>query len=189
MSKTMILTATLPFEAYKEYDRKVHYDHDSSYDDEEAEEAGCLEPMQTVLYSIIEGDDEVWDLLMKDAYYEPYTGDGQHRISGIAKRVIKGISDSTELANVKSINVDVDIAKFTIQLTIGFTNEFDELDDNILQELLYILARDGFYKLCDQTVYSFNLEDFTDTIYECDVELELFVAPNLNDLQYTVEYK
>lgn len=63
MSKTMILTATLPFEAYKEYERNVSYSYDSSYDEEE-EEDDSLEPMQNVLYSIIEGDDEVWELLM-----------------------------------------------------------------------------------------------------------------------------
>ena len=60
MSKTMLLTATLPFEAYKEYERNVSYDYDSSYDEEE-EEDDSLEPMQNVLYSIIEGDDEVWE--------------------------------------------------------------------------------------------------------------------------------
>ena len=189
MSKTMILTATLPFEAYKEYERKVHYDYDSSYDDEEEEEAGCLEPMQNVLYSIIEGDDEVWELLMKDAYYEPYVGNATHRSSWITERITKSIDDSSYLTDVKSIDVDVDIAKFTIQLTIGFANEFDELDNSILQELLNILARDGFYKLCDQTVYYFNLEDFTDAIYECDVELELFDQINTSDLEYTIEYK
>lgn len=80
MSKTMILTAALPFEAYKEYERNVSYDYDSSYD-EEAEEDDSLEPMQNVLYSIIEGDDEVWELLMQRAYYKPYIGDAAHRSS------------------------------------------------------------------------------------------------------------
>lgn len=188
MSKTMILTAMLPFEAYKEYERNVSYDYDSSYDEEE-EEDDSLEPMQNVLYSIIEGDDEVWELLMQRAYYKPYIGDETYRSSWIAERIAKSINDSTNLTNIKSIDVDVDIAKFTIQLTISFANEFDELNNDSLQELLKILAHDGFYKLCSQDVYYFNVEDYTDAIYECDVSLELFDQINTSDLQYTIEYK
>lgn len=188
MSKTMILTVTLPYDVYKSYDRKVHYDYDSSYDEED-EDDGCREPMQSMLYSIVEGDDEVWELLMQRAYYTPYDGDGTHRSGWISNNIVKRVVNLENLTNVKSINVDVDIAKFTIQLTISFTNEFEELDHNTLNELLMILAHEGFDKLCDQTVYSFNLEDVTDAIYECDVEMELFVQLGPDDLQYIVEYE
>lgn len=186
MSKTMILIATLPFEVYKSYDRKVSYDYDSSYDEDDD---GCLEPIQSVLYSVIEGDPEVWERLLKDAYYTPYAGDATHRSGGISDRIIKCVVDLENLTNVKSINVDVDITKFTIQLTISFTNDFEELDHDTLNELLMILAHEGFDKLCDQCVYSFNLEDVTDAIYECDVEMDLFEKLGPDDLQYTVEYK
>ena len=188
MSKTMILTATLPYDVYKSYDRKVHYDYDSSYDEED-EDDGCREPMQSMLYSIIEGDPEVWELLLKDAYYTPYDGDGTHRSGMISNRIVKRVIDLENLTNVKSISVDVDIAKFTIQLAISFTTDLEELDHTTLNALLIILANEGFDKLCDQCVYSFNLEDFTDAIYECDVEMELFEQLGPDDLQYTVEYK
>lgn len=188
MSKTMILTATLPYEVYKAYDRNVSYSYDSSYDEEE-EEDDSLEPMQNVLYSVIEGDDEVWELLLKDAYYTPYIGNAAHKGGRISDIIIKRVSDLTNLTNVTSISVDVRIAKFTIQLAISFTHEFEELDHDTLNELLMILAHEGFDKLCDQIVYDFNVEDFTDAIYECDVEMELFEQLGPDDLQYTIEYK
>lgn len=187
MSKTMILTATLPYEVYKAYDRKVHYDYDSSYDEDDDD--GCLEPMQSVLYSVIEGDPEVYERLLKDAYYTPYDGDRTHRSGLISNNIVKCVVNLENLTNIKSINVDVDITKFTIRLTISFTNEFEELDHNTLNELLMILAHEGFDKLCDQTVYSFNLEDVTDVIYECDIEMELFEQLGSDDLQYAIEYK
>lgn len=70
MSKTIIFTATLPYEAYKSYKsykREVDYEYDRYYDEASDEDWG-IEPMCTVLKEIIEDEGEVWEYLMKEAY-------------------------------------------------------------------------------------------------------------------------
>lgn len=62
MSKTIIFTATLPYEAYKSYKREVDYEYDRYYDEASDEDWG-IEPMCTVLKEIIEDEDAVKDLL------------------------------------------------------------------------------------------------------------------------------
>lgn len=178
MSKTMILTATLPFEAYASYKRKVDYELDSCYSSDDL----------YALSDIIEENDEVWAYLMKEAYSNADTWDERGYKSRLSTIVISHVNKVIAQRDVKSIRAEVDHR--TTQLTIEFKDDVDALDDDIVKELLVILANDVFQYTCDEHLLYFSVEDYNDRdIYDCEVMLELKDSVDPNDLEYTIEYK
>lgn len=174
----MILTATLPFEAYASYKRKVDYELDSCYSRDDL----------YALSDIIEENDEVWAYLMKEAYSNADTWDERGYKSRLSAIVISHINKVIVQRDVKSIRVEVDHR--TTQLTIEFKDDVDTLDDDIIKELLVILANDVFQYTCDEHLSYFSIEDYNDRdIYDCEVMLELKDSVDPNDLEYTIEYK
>lgn len=185
MSKTVIFTAILPYEVYASYKRKLDYKYDSYYDELEKEDP-CLESMYTVLKEIINDEDPVWEYLMKEAYaYATFWNQRTSRVE-MTDAVISHVSELMQ-RDIESISVEVESR--VVQLAITFKNEIDSLDDDVIQELLSILAKDVFQVTCDEHLSDFNLEDFTNAIDECDVYLELEDQVSPNGLQYTIEYK
>ena len=178
MSKTMILTATLPFEAYASYKRKVDYELDSCYSKDD-------------LYSlsdIIEENDEVWAYLMKEAYSNANTWDERGYKSRLIGIVTSHVNKFIAQRDVESMRVEID--RRTTQLIITFKDDFDTLDEDVVKELLTILANDVFQYTCNEQLLYFSIEDYNDrNIYDCEVMLELKDSVNPNDLEYTIEYK
>ena len=82
MSKTMILTATLPFEAYASYKREVDYELDSCYSKDDL----------YALSDIVEENEEVWAYLMKEAYSNADTWDERGYKSRLSATVIQHIN-------------------------------------------------------------------------------------------------
>lgn len=178
MSKTMILTATLPFEVYASYKRKVDYELDSCYSRDDL----------YALSDIIEEDDEVWAYLMKEAYSNANTWDERGYKSRLSAIVISHVNKVIAQRDIKSIRAEIDHR--TTQLIVEFKDDIDTLDEDVIKELLAILANDVFQYTCDEHLVYFSIEDYNDrNIYDCEVMLELEDHVNSSDLQYTVEYK
>lgn len=178
MSKTIIFTATLPYEAYKSYKREVDYELDSCYSGDDL----------YALPDIIEENDEVWAYLMKEAYSNADTWDERSYKSRISETVIQHINNAIDQRDVKSIRAEVDHR--TAQLTITFKDDIDTLDEDVVTELLKILASDVFQYTCNEHLTYFSIEDYNDRdIYDCEVMLKLKDSVSANDLEYTIEYK
>lgn len=178
MSKTMILNATLPFEAYASYKREVDYELDSCYSSDDL----------YALPDIIEENDEVWAYLMKEAYSNADTWDERDYKSRLSATVIQHINNVIDQHDVESIRAEVD--HHTTQLTIVFKDDIDVLDDDVITELLKILANDVFQYTCDEHLSYFSIEDYNDRgIYDCEVMLNIKDSVNQSDLEYTIEYK
>ena len=178
MSKTVIFTATLPFEAYVSYKREVEYELDSCYSGDDL----------YTLPDIIEENDEVWAYLMKEAYSNADTWDERGYKSRLSAMVIQHMNSVIAQRDTESIRVEVDHR--TTQLTIAFKDDIDSLDEDVITELLKILANDVFQYTCDEHLSYFSIEDYNDRgIYDCEVMLDLKDSVNPNDLEYTIEYK
>lgn len=90
--------------------------------------------------------------------------------------------------DVESMRVEID--RRTTQLIITFKDDVDTLDEDVVKELLTILANDVFQYTCNEQLLYFSIEDYNDrNIYDCEVMLELKDSVNPNDLEYTIEYK
>lgn len=178
MSKTMTLTATLPFEAYASYKRKVDYEVDSCYSKNDL----------YALPDIIEENDEVWARLIKEAYSNADTWDERDYKSNRGGLVIQHAKEILAQYDTKSIHVEVD--RRTTQLIVIFKDDIDTLDEGVVKELLTILANDVFQYTCNERLAYFDIEDYNDrNIYDCEVMLELEDQIDSNDLEYTIEYQ
>ena len=178
MSKTMIFTATLPFEAYASYKREIDYELDSCYSSDDL----------YALPDIIEENDEVWAYLMKEAYSNADTWDERGYKSRLSAMVIQHMNSVIAQRDTESIRAEVDHR--TTQLTIVFKDDIDVLDDDVITELLKILANDVFQYTCNEHLSYFSIEDYNDrNIYDCEVMLNLEDSVSPNDLEYTIEYK
>ena len=183
MSKTMILTATLPFEAYASYKREVEYRADDYDEEDDREYIGFDVPLSDYLAEVIEDRKEVWNALLTEAYQNPHSYDDAPIVKDISERIER------LMQSVSTESIDIKCDRKTVYVTIVFKDEIDALDDNVVRELIKILADNVFSGMCHEYISYFNLEDYVDDIVECDVNMWLDEQVNPNDLQYTVEYK
>lgn len=182
MSKTMILTATLPFEAYASYKREVEYRVDEE-DTDDREYIGFDVPLSDYLAEVIEDRKEVWNALLTEAYQNPHSYDDAPIVKDTSERV-EGLTP-----NASAESIDVKCDRKTVYVTIVFKDEIDTLDDSVVRELIKILADNVFSGMCYEYVSYFNLEGYVDDIVECDVNMWLDEQVNPNDLEYTIEYR
>lgn len=183
MSKTMILTATLPFEVYASYKREVEYRADDYDEEDDREYIGFDVPLSDYLAEVIEDRKEVWNKLLTEAYRNPHSYDDAPIVKDTRERI------EELMQNVSTESIDVKCDRKTVYVTIVCKDEIDAIDDNVARALIRILADSAFSGMCYEYISYFNLEDYVDDIVECDVNMWLDEQVNPNDLEYTIAYK
>lgn len=183
MSKTMMFTATLPFEAYASYKREVEYRADDYDEEDDREYIGFDVPLSDYLAEVIEDRKEVWNKLLTEAYRNPHSYDDAPIVKDTRERI------EELMQNVSTESIDVKCDRKTVYVTIVFKAEIDAIDDDVARALIRILADSVFSGMCYEYISYFNLEDYVDDIVECDVNMWLDEQVNPNDLEYTIAYK
>lgn len=183
MSKIVILTATLPYEAYKSYKREVEYRADDYDEEDDREYIGFDVPLSDYLAEVIEDRKEVWNKLLTEAYRNPHSYDDAPIVKDTRERI------EELMQNVSTESIDVKCDRKTVYVTIVLKDEIDTIDDDVARELIRILADSAFSGMCYEYISYFNLEDYVDDIVECDVNMWLDEQVNPNDLEYTIAYK
>lgn len=85
--------------------------------------------------------------------------------------------------------MSVEVESRVVRLTITFKDDIDNLDEDVVKDLLSILAKDVFQVTCHESLSNFDLVDYVKYIDECDVYLDLEDQVSPSDLEYTIEYK
>ena len=173
MSKIARLTVTLPFEVYRELDRRVEYEakesHNRTYGDLSAED---------VLYDAIECNYDEWSRLLEKGYKNT-----SHRNGIQFHNITEGFRNvSTDLA-VDSIHVETNHRTCVVVMTLN--DNLLTLDDDTINDLLEIIVNEVFNPSIEESI---EFDTTNEDIPECVVRLSLDDYVSVNKLQYEIAY-
>ena len=172
MTGKIVLTATLPYEAYRAFDRAVEYEVSDLY--KQNLDSTTIDEM---FYEAIEQNYDEWDRLLQKAYKD---AEQNEKIN--YDRTHERLIDILKEYDI--IETEIQVERRSCKLIATFGEEVEELDESDINDVLYVLA--VFRPLCsDKIMFETSLEE----IPECTVFL--WIDDYLSDevLEYTIEYK
>ena len=173
MSKIARLTVTLPFEVYRELDRRVEYETKDSrnrtYGDLSTED---------ILYDAIECNYDEWARLLEKGYKNTIHQNGIqfHNITEGFQNVSKDII-------VDSIHVETNHRTCVVVMTLN--DSLLTLDDGTINDLLEVIINEVFTPSIEESI---EFDTVSEGIPECVVRLSLDDYISVNKLQYEIAY-
>lgn len=173
MSKIARLTVTLPFEAYRELDRRVEYETKDSrnrtYGDLSTED---------ILYDAIECNYDEWARLLEKGYKNTIHQNGIqfHNITEGFQNVSKDII-------VDSIHVETNHRTCVVVMTLN--DNLLTLDDDTINDLLEVVVNEVFKPSIEESI---EFDTTSEDIPECVVHLSLDDYISVSKLQYEIVY-
>ena len=156
MSKIAKLTVTLPFEAYKELDRRVEYEvkesRNRAYGDLSVED---------ILYDAIECNYDEWSRLLEKGYKNT-----NHRNGIQFHNITEGFRNVSKDLVVDSMQVETDHRACVITMTLD--DNTLKLDDDTINELLEVIIKEVFNPSIEESI---EFETISEDIPECVVHL------------------
>ena len=174
MTRKIVLTATLPYEAYHDFDRAVEYEVD-----EMIKQRYNSETIEEMLYAAIECNYDEWDRLLQNGYK-----DAEQNESINYDQTHERLIDILREYNI--FETEIQTKRRSCKLIMTFNDDVEELDEVTINDVLYTLAVEVIRPLCsDKIVFETSIEE----IPECTVFL--WIDDYLSDeaLERTIEYK
>ena len=173
MSKIARLTVTLPFEVYKELDRRVEYETKDSRN----RAYGDLSTEDT-LYDAIECNYDEWARLLEKGYKNTIHRNGIqfHSITEGFRSVSKDIA-------VDSIHVETNHRSCVVVMTLD--DNVLKLDNDVINELLEVIVDEVFKPSIEESI---EFDTLSEDIPECVAHLSLDDYISVNKLQYEIVY-
>lgn len=174
MTGKIVLTATLPYETYRAFDRAVEYEVSDLY-----KQKFDSATIDETLYEAIERNYDEWNRLLQKAYKD---AEQNEKIN--YDRTHERLIDILEEYDI--IEAEIQVERRSCKLLATFGEEVEELDESDINDVLYVLAVEVFRPLCsDKITFETSLEE----IPECTVFL--WIDDYLSDevLEHTIEYK
>lgn len=173
MSKIARLTVTLPFEVYRELDRRVEYEVKASrnrtYGDLSAED---------ILYDAIECNYDEWSRLLEKGYKNTI-----HRNGIQFHNITEGFQNVSKDIIVDSIHVETNHRTCVVVMTLK--DNVLRLDDDTINELLEAIVDEVFKPSIEESI---EFDTTSEDIPECVVHLSLDDYISVNKLQYEIAY-
>ena len=173
MSKIARLTVTLPFEAYRELDRRVEYEAKDSRN----RTFGDLST-EDILYDAIECNYDEWARLLEKGYKNTIHQNGIqfHNITEGFQNVSKDII-------VDSIHVETNHRTCVVVMTLN--DNLLTLDDDTINDLLEVVVNEVFKPSIEESI---EFDTTSEDILECVVHLSLDDYISVSKLQYEIVY-
>lgn len=174
MTRKIVLTVTLPYGAYHDFDRAVEYEVNDTikqrYDSETINE---------MLYEAIEQNYNEWDRLLQKGYK-----DAEQNETINYDRAREGLIDILKEYGI--LETEIQVERRSCKLIMAFNDDVEELDNVDINDVLYVLAAEVIRPLCSDKI---TFETTLDEIPECVVYL--WIDDYLSDeaLEHTIEYK
>lgn len=174
MTREIVLTATLPYGTYHDFDRAVEYEVD-----ETIKQKYDSETINEMLYEAIEQNYSEWDRLLQKGYK-----DAEQNETINYDRAHEGLIDI--LREYDIFETEIQAERRSCKLIMTFNDDVEELDNVDINDILYVLAAEVIRPLCSDKI---TFETTLDEIPECAVYL--WIDDYLSDevLEHTIEYK
>ena len=173
MSKIAKLTVTLPFEVYKELDRRVEYEvkesRNRAYGDLSVED---------ILYDAIERNYDEWSRLLEKGYKNT-----NHRNGIQFHNITEGFRSVSKDIVVDSIHAETNHRTCVVVMTLK--DNVLRLDDDTINELLEAIVDEVFKPSIEESI---EFDTTSEDIPECVVSLSLDDYISVNKLQYEIAY-
>lgn len=173
MSKLARLTVTLPFETYRELDRRAKYEvkesHNRTYGDLSTED---------ILYEAIECNYDEWARLLEKGYKNTI-----HRHGIEFHNIKEGFQNASKDLVVDSMHVETNHRVCVVAMTLG--GNVLKLDDDTVNDLLEVIINEVFVPSIEESI---EFDTTSEDIPECVVHLSLDDYISVNKLQYTITY-
>lgn len=173
MSRIARLTVTLPFEVYKELDRRVEYEvkesRNRTYGDLSTED---------ILYEAIECNYDEWARLLEKGYKNT-----THRNGIQFHNITEGFQNVSKNIIVDSIHVETNHRKCVVVMTLN--DSLLTLDDGTINDLLEVIVDEVFKPSIEESI---EFDTISEDIPECVVHLSLDDYISVNKLQYEIAY-
>lgn len=174
MTRKIVLTATLPYEAYHDFDRAVEYEVVDTI-----KQHYNSETIKEMLYEAIECNYDEWDRLLQKGYK-----DAEQNESINYDRAHERLIDILREYDIFETEIQAECR--SCKLIMTFNDDVEELDEVTINDVLYTLAVEVIRPLCsDKIVFETSIEE----IPECTVFV--WIDDYLSDeaLEHTIEYK
>lgn len=174
MSRKIILTATLPYETYRAFDRAVEYEVSDLY-----KQKFDNTTIDEMFYEAIEQNYDEWDRLLQKAYKDAEQNE-KINYDRAHERLIE------ILTPYDIFETEIQAERRSCKLIMTFNDDVEELDEVTTNDVLYVLAVEVIRALCSDKI---TFETPIEEIPECVAYL--WIDDYLSDeaLEYTIEYK
>lgn len=173
MGKIARLIVTLPFEVYKELDRRVEYEVEESrnrtYGDLSTED---------ILYEAIECNYDEWSRLLEKGYKNTI-----HRNRIQFHNITEGFHNVSKDIIVDSIHVETNHRTCVVVMTLN--DSLLTLDDDTINDLLEVIINEVFKPSIEESI---EFDTVSEDIPECVVHLSLDDYISVNKLRYEIVY-
>lgn len=173
MSRIARLTVTLPFDVYRELDRRVEYEvkesRNRTYEVLSAED---------ILYDAIECNYDEWARLLEKGYKNTI-----HRNGIQFHNITEGFQNVSKDIAVDSIHVETNHRVCVVVMTLN--DNVLRLDDDTINELLEVIVDEVFKPSIEESI---EFDTISEDIPECVVHLSLDDYISVNKLQYEIAY-
>lgn len=173
MSKIARLTVTLPFEVYRELDRRVEYETKESRNRTYGELSA-----EDILYDAIECNYDEWARLLEKGYKNTI-----HRNGIKFHNITEGFRSVSKDLVVDSIHVETNHRTCVVVMTLN--DNVLQLDDDAINELLEVIINEVFIPSIEESI---EFDTTSEDIPECVVHLSLDDYISVNKLQCVIEY-
>lgn len=173
MSKIARLTVTLPFEVYRELDRRVEYE----VKDSRNRTYGDLS-VEDILYDAIECNYDEWARLLEKGYKNT-----THRNGIQLANITEGFRSVSKDLVVDSIHVETNHRTCIVVMTLN--DNVLQLDDDTINELLEVIINEVFIPSIEESI---EFDTTSEDIPECVVHLSLDDYISISKLQYEIVY-
>lgn len=173
MSKIARLTVTLPFEVYRELDRRVEYETKESRNRTYGELS-----VEDILYDAIECNYDEWARLLEKGYKNTI-----HRNGIKFHNITEGFRSVSKDLVVDSIHVETNHRTCIVVMTLH--DNVLQLDDDTINELLEVIIHKVFIPSIEESI---EFDTTSEDIPECVVHLSLDDYISISKLQYEVVY-
>lgn len=173
MGKIARLTVVLPFEVYRELDRRVEYEvkesRNRTYEVLSAED---------ILYDAIECNYDEWARLLEKGYKNTI-----HRNGIQFHNITEGFRSVSKDLVVDSIHVETNHRTCVVVMTLH--DNVLQLDDDTINELLEVIINEVFIPSIEESI---EFDTTSEDISECVVHLSLDDYISISKLQYEIVY-
>ena len=174
MTREIVLTATLPYGTYHDFDRAVEYEVDDT-----TKEKYSRGKIDEILYNAIERNYDEWDRLLQKGYKDAEQNETINYDS-VHERLYEILKE------YNIFETEIQVERRSCKLIMTFNDDVEELDSTDINDILYVLATEVIRPLCSDKI---AFETTLDEIPECAVFL--WIDDYLSDeaLEHTIEYK
>ena len=174
MTRKIVLTVTLPYGVYHDFDRAVEYEVNDTI-----KQRYDRETINEMLYEAIEQNYNEWDRLLQKGYK-----DAEQNETINYDRAREGLIDILKEYDI--LETEIQVERRSCKLIMAFNDDVEELDNVDINDVLYVLAAEVIRPLCSDKI---TFETTLDEIPECVVYL--WIDDYLSDeaLEHAIEYK